>query len=415
MDFVKQKKEPQKKHYYQWGGLFGVAVLMVWLFVQPSSSQKVFKENVTFGEIKKGDLQLQIEGYGVLRSNRQKLVTAYSGGTVEEILLKPGAAVTPESIILTLSNPALEQEVETSRQELEQQQANLRQIQLNNKREFLSERERYAAIEADYEIAKVNRDAQEKLAAQGIVSAINLREAKIEELQLEKRLAILQERIHHLEKVHQEAVVVQGQIIKQHQGRLNALVLQLEKLSVKANLAGVLQRMPVELGQNVSAGEQLAVIGSTKDLVAMLQVPQTQISAIKLGQVAVIDTRQDIIKGQVKRIDPAVEEGNVTVEIALLDTLPDSARPELDIDGTIITDVINNTYYIERPVNTREHSTATIFKVNEDKSQAQATQITYGVGTERFIQILSGVNDGDIVILSDMSSYQQHSQLSING
>ena len=414
MDIIKDKGT-RKLSLFKKAALAVLAVVAFsgYQLMQPSSNQKVAQSQVLFGTVQQGNLQVQVDGYGILRSDKQKLLTSLTVATVDEIVLKPGALVEPDSIILKLSNPELLQTVRQAEQILSQQIANLQQLRLNNQRDILAEESRLAELNADYEVAVFRLEGEEQLVAEGIVSKLDYTTSRLQKEQLAKRVEILKEQRQQLLKVHEESVKIQQEQINQAQNDLELAKNRVERLTARASMAGVLQELPVELGQSVAAGQALALIGSTDDLVALIRVPQTRAENVKLGQTAIVDTRRDKISGTVARIDPAVTDGTVLVEIQLTEELPASARPELTVNGTILTETLNDVLYIERPVAATENSRMSLFKLMPGGDTANATALTFGVENGRYIQIAAGAKEGDTFILSDTSRYDPQTELTI--
>jgi multidrug efflux pump subunit AcrA (membrane-fusion protein) len=375
---------------------------LTWDISINADATTVKRNDVLFGTVKKGDLQVEIEGYGALRSDRQLLITSLTPATVQEIVLKPGAFVTPKSIIVQLANPELQQRVDSAEQELLQRKANLRQLKLNQKREILNESARFTEMEALYETAKVRREAQSGLVKLGIVSALGYKESLVHETQLNKRLNIHQQRTAALKLVNQEAINIQLERIKQQQGQLDIAQNRLDRLTVKAGFSGVLQRLSVELGQSLAAGQEIALIGSVQDLIALVRVPQSKAQQIFIGQKAIVDTRRDKIIGTVARIDPVVVENTVEVEISL-PKLPSSARPQLSVDAVIITETLTNITYIERPVNGKANSKTHLFRLDGSHDNAIKIEVKFGKEAGRYIEIINGGKVNDTFIVSDLS------------
>ena len=406
MDIVKEKKKPKffDKTKIAIYALVALVVILAVIASQSESSKRVNRSDIVVGTVKQGELKVIVEGYGTLISNRKQLLTSLTQATVKEILLKPGAHVKAESIILRLENPELEQEVERAHQELTQRQANLRQLKVNHQREFLTERATLAEIEALYESARLRRAAEEKLVDNGIVARLDYLETQLTESQLNKRIIILKERIEQLGKVHSEAINIQLEQIKQQQSILNIAQERVNKLIVRAGINGVFQRLSVELGQSLAPGQEIGLIGSVTDLVALIKVPQNQAQQVTIGQKTKIDTRRDIIDGVVSRIDPIVDNNTVDIEIALSSELPASARPQLNVDGKIIIDVLENTVYLERPANVKALTTVNMFAVDENYQNATMKKIKFGKRAGRFIQVISGATPNEKYILSDISN-----------
>ena len=371
------------------------------------------RKDILLASIEQGNLDITVEGYGTLKSNKKQLLTSFSNATVTNILLKPGAVVNKGSVIVQLTNPELVQQVENALQELAQINANLRQLKVNQTRETLLEQSNFAQLKAQYQTAKLKRAAEDELAQQGIVSQFIYQTSKLDEAQLKQRINLFEQRVKQLVLVHQEAINIAQQRIKQQQGRLAIAQQRVDKLSIKAGFAGVLQRLSVSLGQSLTAGQEVALIGSVKDLIALIKVPQNQAQQVQLGQVAVIDTRLAEIIGKVVRINPIVENNTVEIEIALPATLPKSSRPEQNVDAKIIANTLNNVLYLTRPANVKAHQQLSLYKISDDLSKAVKTSIHTGFKAGRHIEINQGAQVGDRFIISDLSNYQVH-EVAIN-
>jgi len=415
MDKVKTKIKPSlisKKH------LIIIAIMLLFTvlginFNNSLNSKTLARKDILIATVQHGDIDVTIDGYGTLKSANLQLLTSLTKATVKQILLKPGALVTENSIIVLLENPELEQLVENAQQALAQQQANLRQLKLNQQRELLNENAHLAELNALFQTAKLKRSAQQKLVVNGIVSQLAFQETVLNEQQFKQRISIAKQRLTQLALVHKEAINIQQQRINQQQGQLNIAQKRVNRLRVTAGFNGVLQRLSVELGQSLAAGQEIALIGSVSDLIALIRVPQTQAQQVQLGQKVAIDTRQDTIIGTVARIDPIVKDNTVEVEIALPKNLPASARPQQNIDALITAKTLKNINYLTRPANVKAQSNVTLFKLNNAVSQATKTPLSLGEKTGRFIEITKGAKAGDTFIISDLSNYKV-SEVTIN-
>lgn len=407
MDVVKTKKNASFKATkgQMLLALIVVIGVLVYFAVGTNAAVSVDKDSLIIEPVQQGDLEVIIEGYGTLTSDKQQLITSFSSATVKEIVLKPGAQVSANSVIVRLDNPELALQVENAEQELIQVQANLRQLKLNNQRELLNESANLAEITARFDTASLKRVAEEQLVKQGIVSQLTFQQSALDEKQLKQRIAILKQRIEQLELVHEESVNIQLERVKQQQGRLSIAQSRLDKLTVKAGFDGVLQRLSVELGQSLAAGQEVALIGSVTDLIALIRVPQSQAQLITVGKVAIIDTRRDKIEGVVSRIDPVVDNNTVEIEIALPAALPASARPQLSVDGVIIADTLQNVVFIKRPAGAKANVSASLYRLN-GQDNAISQDIRFGAQAGQFMQILSGASVGDQFIISDLSNLQ---------
>jgi multidrug resistance efflux pump len=402
-----KKIKPKQSRFKTTPVIGGLAVCLLviatWYVSSQTGATVVKRSDMLFSTVKKGDLQVEIEGYGALRSDKQQLITSLTTATVKEIVLKPGALVTADSVIVQLDNPELQQQLDSAARELSQRKGNLRQLKLNQKREMLNENASLAEMEARYESAKVKMEAHSSLIKSGIVSAMDYKDSVVEEEQLKKRIQIHKQRTAALKLVNQETINIQLEQIMQQQGQVDIAQNRLDRLTVKAGFDGVLQRLSVELGQSVAAGQEVALIGSVDELIALVRVPQSKAQQIIIGQKAIVDTRRDKINGTVSRIDPVVVENTVEVEIALPNKLPASARPQLNVDATIVTDTLTNITYMNRPVNAKANSGNQLFRVDDSNDHAVRTAVKFGKEAGRYIEIIEGGKVDDVFIVSDLS------------
>lgn len=408
MDIKKPPKKAKKLNGKVVLGLFfGITILSIALAFNTGSAISVAREDIIVSDVKRGNLEVIVEGYGHLDSNKKQLITALTQATVKEIFLKPGASVSKDSVIAVMENPELSQEVSSAEQELEQAKGNLRQLYVNQKREALFEDAEIAQLQAQYESAQLKRTAEEKLLRNGIVAEITYKESVLTEKQLRQRIEILKSRKKQLAKVHEEAINIQQEKIKQLEGSLAVANNRFNKLQVRAGIDGVLQTLSIELGQSLSAGQEIALIGSNEDLVALIKVPQSQANRIEQGQKAIVDTRQHEIAGVVKRIDPIVTEGTVEIEISLPLNLPSSARPQTSVDATVKTATLNDVLYIRRPANVREKQTMALFLLNDSGEKAELRDIKFGTRAGEHMEILSGASINQRYILSGITEAQK--------
>jgi multidrug efflux pump subunit AcrA (membrane-fusion protein) len=384
-----------------------VICLSIWSFTQPAGNQKVSANQIWTDKVKQGDLALQVEGYGKLKSKEQRLLSAPSNAIVEEILLKPGALVNANSVILRLSNPEVAQQVKDAHRELNTYKTNILQLSLNQQREILSQQGDQEALMSQLEIAALKVEAEQKLVVQGIISGITFKRSQLDHRQLSRRIEIEQKRLLQLNEVHQQELEIAQDKIEQQQEQVAVIQERFDKLTVKAGIKGVVQNLPVELGQSVVMGEQVALVGSIETLYAMLNISQSDMALVELNQAVVIDTRGGTIHGEVIRINPVVTQGSIAVEIALNGALPSNARPELNVDGVISTGLLTNATYIKKPVNASAGKRATLFKLSNELNQAEQVEITYGQESGEYIQIVSGAIAEQTFVLSDMSRWQE--------
>ena len=417
MDVVKQKLPPAAPYRSRKALVVaaGVAALLAvaWQFSRPAGNETVSRANTLFGTVRQGDLKVQVDGYGVLRSDKQKLLAASLPGTVEELVLKPGAVVQADSVILRLSNPELKKQLSDEQRKLAQEQVALRELALNQKLELMAENAKLDEVRSSYLSARTTREEQQEWAEKGYVSKLSFRETQLKETLLGKAAEAAESRIAQLALVHAERSRIQQDKIAAQQERYNIARDQFDGLNVRAGMDGVLQSVDVALGQSFVGGQKLALVGGTQDLVARIKVPQAAAQQVQAGQPVLIDTRQDKAEGRVLRVDPAVDNGTILVEVGFTGQPPASARPELNVDATIYTRTLTNVRYVERPANARANAAAQMFVAERDGRRARRKELRFGAEAGRYIELQSGAEPGQGVILSDMSRYSQNDSLSI--
>ena len=406
MDVKKVNTKPRwKKPLLVLGALASLALLGS-LWASPGYQHKADRTALLLAQVQRGDLQVSVDAYGVLRSDKQTLLTALTSATVQQVLLRPGAQVSADSIILQLSNPELLQEVEAAAMALAQEEANLKRLKLANQRERLAEQAVMAELDANLQMVTLRRNAEQQLVADGVVSSLSYQTTVLQQQQMQQRLDLQQQRLAQLDDVIAQADIIQQEQINQARTRYLTMQQRAERLTVRAGMEGVLQRLPVELGQSVVAGQELALVGSDKDLLALVRVSQSRAEQLQIGQTAQINTRRERVAAVVTRITPEVREGTIEVELAFTEGVPASARPELNIDAQIFTARLTDTLYLERPVNVQSHSSSRLFKVSDEGRALSATELQFGDDAGRYLQITSGAQQGDTFVLSDMATFR---------
>ena len=415
MDIKKKKNKASYVNAKLAGYVFAlVALSSAALLVTTSGDAKIERSNIVVGTVRSGDIDITVEGYGTLLSNKKQLLTTSSQTTVKNILLKPGAKVSANSIIVVLENSQLVRNLEKARNELKKSEADLRQLKLNHLREKLNENDVKNELDAQYQTISLKRTAEKLLLRKGVIADLDFKTTMIIERQLEKKIETFKEKETQLTNVHREEVYIQEEKIKQNRLNVEIAKEQADKLIVRAGFDGVLQRLSVELGQSLPPGQEIGLIGSMTDLVAIIRVPQNQSHDIKINQKAIIDTRQDKIEGYVIRIDPVVTDNSVFVEISLDNNLPASALPDLSIDGTIVIETIKDVMYIEKPTHVNPNSSVEVFYIDETMQTAQRRPVVFGRKAGRYIEVISNAKKLDRFILSEIPvAFRKESKLKI--
>ncbi|MFT5757675.1 MAG: HlyD family secretion protein [Alteromonadaceae bacterium] len=390
-----------------------VVSVSFWSFSQPSGSQKVSRSQIWTDTVKRGDLAIQVEGFGKLKSKVQRLLSAPDNAIVEEIILKPGALVTKDSIIARLSNPQIAQQVKDANRVLANTKTSYLQLELNQKREILSQQAQQEQLLSELEIAELKVTAEQKLVTQGIVSELTFKRSQLDYRQLSRRIVIEKSRLKQLSEVHQKELDIAQDKIAQQAEQVAVIKERFNKLTVKAGISGVVQALPVELGQSVTLGEQIALVGSLDSLYAMINVSQSDMEQVAIKQIVSIDTRAGSVSGVVSRINPVVNQGMIAIEVSITGELPNNARPELNVDAIIAIGMLTNTTYIKKPVNVTAGMKTRLFRLLPNTSEAEQINISFGQESDEFIEVVSNVKTTDTFILSDMSRWQDTKEITI--
>jgi len=405
-----------------WGSATLLAIVLISVAVSrlKPAAPTVDRAVVWIDAVKQGNLVVQVRGSGTLTPEDIRWIPAQTQGRVERIVLHPGAQVKPDSVILELSNPELEQQVREAQLAYQAAQA----AYVNRKAELqtglLSQEADTANIEASYSQAKLDLEANEKLAQDGLVSEIQLKQKQSAAAELKNRLDLAQKRLTIARDGIQSQVAPQEADVNQKKAAWDLKQQQLEDLKVKAGMEGVLQCVcsspttQLDRGSSVAPGTNLARVANPNDLKAELRIAETQTKDIRIGQPAEIDTRNGIVQGHVSRIDPASNGGTVGVDVIMDGPLPPGARPDLSVDGTIRLDELKDVVIVGRPAFGQENSTVSIFKL-QPNGEAVSTKVKLGRASVNQIQVLDGLKPGDQVILSDMSQYDAFDRVQLKG
>jgi len=364
----------------------------------------VERGTVWIDTVKRGPMVRDVRGQGTLVPEDIRWIPATTQGRVERIRLRPGTPVTATSVILDLSNPQLDQEFRDAELKLNGAEASLANLKVQSQNEALAQEAATANIEAEYKKATLQVEANEQLAKKGLVPDMILKQSRLEADQLQSRYAISRKQLASYSESIQARVAVQQSEVEQARAAVKLKQQQVDDLHVRAGFAGVLQLVPVDVGQQVAPGANLARVADPSRLKAELKIPETQAKDIQPGQTSSIDTRNGVVAGKVVRIDPSVQNGTVTVDVIMTEPLPKGARPDLSVDGTIELERLRDVLFVGRPAFGQEQSAVGLFKVQPDGS-ASRVQVKLGATSVNVVEIRSGLNVGDQVILSDMSNW----------
>jgi HlyD family secretion protein len=410
---AKRKKRIRQAAF---GGGAAVIVVLVTIFLAQlePAAPTVDGDTVWTEKVREGEMLRQTRGPGTLVPREIRWIAAQTDGRVDRVVVRPGAEVAPDTVLVEMSNPDLMQQTEEARFALEAAKAEFTDTELRLKNQELDQRAALGAARADYESARLQAEAENDLADEGIVSAIDARRSELTAEQLKLRLEIEEERLTQFSKTLDAQIALQRARLEQVRNAYERRVEQVESLQVRAGLAGVLQRVEVEEGQRVGLGANIARVARPDELMAELQIPETQARDVQIGQRVDVDTRTGIVEGRVIRIDPAAQAGTVQVDVELMGELPRGARPDMSVDGTIELERLPHVVFVGRPTYAQANSTISLFKVIDGGSHAVRVPVEIGAMSTNSVEIVQGLVPGDEVILSDTSAWEDNDRIRLN-
>lgn len=414
MDIIREQKPKKKKRILQVSAVIVVLVLVtVGLRSLKPAAPSVDRATVWTDTVQRGTMVRQVRGPGTLVPENNRLITAVTAGRIEQRYMLAGAEIDSSTVILRLSNPDVEVQLLQSQQQLSQAQAQLITLRSNLANQRLTQEGLVAQTRTQYLDAKRVYDQNQRLYDRNpdLVAQAELERSRELAQELEIRLGLEEERLEILESSLEEQIQAQQSQVE----RLTAIVQfnaeRLASLEVMAGVSGVLTELPVQEGEWVQAGGTLARVVQPGRLKAEIRVPQTQAQDIVVGQVAFVDTRNDTIEGRVARIDPAVQAGTVLIDVALPDDLPRSARTDLSVDGTVEIERLDDVVYVGRPAYGQANSRVGMFKLVEDGNFAVRVNVQLGRSSVNEIEVVEGLQPGEVVILSDMSAWDGYERV----
>jgi HlyD family secretion protein len=405
------KKKRIRQAIYAGVALLTVGLVTVGLSRLKPAAPTVERAVVWPDTVKRGPMVRQVRGLGTLTPEDIRWIPATTQGRVEKIILRPGTQVKSTDVILELTNPQLEQQLMDATLKLQAAEAGLANIKVQLNNDLLAQRATSANIEADYNKAKMQAQMNEALAKDQLVSKLVLEQSQVDADSLGVRNQISKDQLASKADSMRAQLAVQQSLVDQARALLQLTQQQRDELKVRAGLDGMLQLVPVEVGQQVAPGTNLARVANPSRLKAEIKIAETQAKDIQLGQKAEVDTRNGIVEGRVARIDPSVQNGTRTVDVTLTGDLPKGAVPDLSVDGTIELERLNDVLFMGRPAFGQDQSVVGLFKIGSDGAEAERTQVKLGRSSVNTIEVLSGLKVGDQVILSDMSAYDAYDRI----
>ena len=394
-------------------GVIVIAVVSVALARLKPAAPTVERATVWVDTVKRGSMQVNVRGLGTLVpvDEARRLIPAVTQGRVERIIIRPGAVVEPDTIVLELTEPTVQQSLSDAEQQLRAFEADYHSLEAKLGTDRLTQRAAAATVTADRDAAKAQFEVDDKLFKEGLVSNLQREISRVRYESLEKRNSIEQERVEVTETNFKAQLLAQQARIDQLRSLRNLRQQQADQLKVRAGMTGVLEQVAVNVGQQVTPGATLARVADPTRLKAELRIAETQARDLSIGQKAKVDTRNGVIDGKVIRIDPAAQQGTVTVDVELVGELPRGARPDLSVDGEIEIVRLDNVLHVGRPAFGQEQSTVGLFKVDPTTNEASRAQVQLGRSSVNTIEIIGGLAEGDQVVLSDMSAWDQFDRI----
>lgn len=399
-----------------WIALSLVTVLFITLGLSrlKPAAQSVERGTVWIDTVKRGPMKREVRGLGTLVPEEILFVQAASEGRVEKIVYRPGVNVKEDTVLLILSNPDLELAANDLEWQVKQAEANYKDLKVKLATTQLDLQSAVARVESEYVQAKLKADRDVELGKEGLAPDLTVKLSVATAEEALKRRDIERNRLKISTDSADAQLAAQQVQIEKLRAAYDLKKKQVDQLKIRAGYPGVLQQLPVEVGQRVTPGTLLAKVAQPWKLKADLKIAETQAKDIQLGQVASIDTRNGVIPGKVSRIDPAVINGTRTVDVKLEGDLPPGAVPDLSVDGTIELERLDNVVYVGRPVFGQANSLVSLFRYDPETREANRVQVKLGRSSVNTIEIVDGLKVGDQVILSDMSAYDNQNRIRLN-
>lgn len=405
MDVPRTQRKPRARWLWIGGGVAVLASATAALAGMDPASPEVERATVWTDTVRRGEMVRQVRGPGTLVAEDIRWISAVTQGRIERKLVQPGTPVKAGDVLLELSNPDVARQALEALRQLSAAEAELASLRSTLENQRLSLEAGLASVRSAQREAERTVRTNEGLAERGLISRHELERARDAAAEQTERLELERRRLRFLGESNRGQIAAQERQVAMLRTLAEFQQKQIESMTVRATAGGVLQELPVELGQWVTSGATLAKVVQPGRLKAVLRVPETQAKDVAVGQPATVDTRNGIVRGRVVRIDPSVQGGTVAVDVALEGPLPRGARPDLSVDGTVDVDRLANVLHVGRPAYGQAESVVGLFKVVEGGRAAVRTQVRLGRGSATTVEILGGLAPGDVVILSDMSAW----------
>jgi multidrug efflux pump subunit AcrA (membrane-fusion protein) len=392
-------------------GIAAVVVVLATIGVSRlrPAAPSVERGTVWTDTVKRGPMLRQVRGLGSLIPSQESVrqIPAETEATVVRIRILPGSQVKADSTLLEMSNPQTEQAALDAQLQLKAAEAEYQSQRVTLESNLMNEKAGAATVNADYSQAQRQADTDKALYEMGVISGLAYKASKGKSDELTTRNDLETQRLTIGQKAIESQLAEQQARVEQMRALAALKLKQLDSLRVRAGIDGVLVDLPLQVGQHVQPGTMLAKVVQPNHLMAELKIAETQARDVQFGEPASVDTHNGIISGTVMRVDPAVQNGTVTVDVKLTSELPKGARPDLSVDGTVDLERMDNVLYVGRPAFGQESSTISLFKLEADGKEAVRVPVKVGRESVNSIQVMEGLHEGDTVILSDMSRWDK--------
>jgi HlyD family secretion protein len=419
MDIARPEfKQQKRRRHVVWvavGLVFLMAITVAISRLKPATPE-VERSTIWTDTVKRGAMVRQVRGMGSLIPSQEftRQIPAETDATVVRILKLPGSEVKADTILLKMSNPQVEQTAVDAKLQLKAAEAQYQSLRVKLQGDLMSQKAGAATINSDYSQARLQADTDKALFELGVISGIAYKNSKSKADEFTTRNNIEDVRLEINQKSIESQLAEQQTKVEQVRALAKLKQKEMDALEVRAGIDGVLVDLPLQVGQHLIPGTMLAKVVQPNHLLAELKIAETQAHDVQIGQAALIDTRNGTVSGEVVRIDPVVQSGTVTVDVRLMGELPKGVRPDLTVDGTIDLERLDNVLYVGRPAVGQENNTISLFRLDPNRKVGVRISVKVGRVSMNSIQVVEGLKEGDIVILSDMSRYENIDRIRID-
>ena len=419
MDIARPEFKKQKRRKQAVIGVVALLIAAAAFFgvsrLKPAAPS-VERSTVWTDSVKRGPMLRQVRGLGTLVPSPEDVrqIPAETEATVMRIRVLPGTQVTADTVLLEMSNPQTEQAAADADLQLKAAEAELKSLKVKLDSDLMTQRAGAATVSADYSQAQLQAETDKELYNLGVISGLTYKASSGKANELNTRNNIENERLQINQQAIRSQLAVQEAKVDEMRALADLKKKQLNDLKVRAGISGVLVDLPLQVGQHVQPGTMLAKVVQPEHLMASLKIPETQARDVQINEPATIDTHNGVVSGMVMRVDPAVQNGTVTVDVRITGELPKGARPDLSVDGTIDLEKLDNVLYVGRPAFGQENSTISLFRLDSQGQDAMRVPVKVGRASVNAIQILEGLHEGDTVILSDMSRWDNAERIRLD-